>query len=230
MGGISPIYVTKPPFGGDFGWGPCKLPRNHALLYIQNARKTFTSIKALNIFDIMLKCLLSQSRKWKMTRILWLKLKAQIVIIIHIPFLGQRSLPKTNSSPLKIDHPKRRRSYSNHPFSGVNSLLVSGRVSPASNRYRYLHAASLGASKYHISAAQLGCKRMATSLERMDFWQVKPEKKKQLKLEQHLFLQVQIQQTCLESEWIQWARCLSTVKGAIFWCTQSWYDLKMIQI
>ena len=34
----------------------------------------------------------------------------------------------TNSSPLKIGHPKRKQSYSNHPFSGVNSLLVSGRV------------------------------------------------------------------------------------------------------
>ena len=30
--------------------------------------------------------------------------------------------------PLKIGHPKRKRSYSNHPFSGVNSLLVLGSV------------------------------------------------------------------------------------------------------
>ena len=38
------------------------------------------------------------------------------------------TLPKTNSSPLKIDHPKikRKRSSSNHPFSGANLLLVSG--------------------------------------------------------------------------------------------------------
>ena len=33
---------------------------------------------------------------------------------------GQRgTLPKTNSSPLKIGHPKRKQSYSNHPFSGA---------------------------------------------------------------------------------------------------------------
>ena len=34
------------------------------------------------------------------------------------------TLPKTNSSPLKIGY------YSNHPFSGANLLLVSGRVRP----------------------------------------------------------------------------------------------------
>ena len=34
----------------------------------------------------------------------------------------------TDSSPLKIGHPKRKQSYSNHPFSGANLLLVSGRV------------------------------------------------------------------------------------------------------
>ena len=28
------------------------------------------------------------------------------------------TLPETNSSHLKIGHPKRKRSYSNHPFSG----------------------------------------------------------------------------------------------------------------
>ena len=38
------------------------------------------------------------------------------------------TLPKTNSSHLKIGFPQRKQSYSNHPFSGVNSLLVSGRV------------------------------------------------------------------------------------------------------
>ena len=37
------------------------------------------------------------------------------------------TLPETNSSPLKIGNPKRKRSYSNHPFSGAT--LVSGRVS-----------------------------------------------------------------------------------------------------
>ena len=33
---------------------------------------------------------------------------------------------KTNSLPLKIGHHKRKRSYSNHPFSGA--MLVSGKV------------------------------------------------------------------------------------------------------
>ena len=42
--------------------------------------------------------------------------------------LGSIPSQKPNSSPLKIGHPKRKQSYSNHPFSGVNSLLVSGRV------------------------------------------------------------------------------------------------------
>ena len=38
------------------------------------------------------------------------------------------TLPETKSSPLKMGHPKRKRSYSNHPFSGANSLLRSGSV------------------------------------------------------------------------------------------------------
>ena len=37
------------------------------------------------------------------------------------------SVPETNSSPLQIGHPKRKRSNSNHPFSGAK-MLVSGRV------------------------------------------------------------------------------------------------------
>ncbi len=41
-------------------------------------------------------------------------------------YVNVGTLPKTNSSPLKIGHPKRKRSYSNHPFSGA--MLVSGRV------------------------------------------------------------------------------------------------------
>ena len=46
------------------------------------------------------------------------------------------TLPKTNSSPLKIcpKRPKRvPRSYSNHSFSGANSLLVSGSRVPCSS-------------------------------------------------------------------------------------------------
>ena len=39
----------------------------------------------------------------------------------------KNTLPETNSSPLKIGRdPKRKRSSSNHPFSGA--MLVSGRV------------------------------------------------------------------------------------------------------
>ena len=33
---------------------------------------------------------------------------------------SKNTLPKTNSSHLKIGLPKRKRSYSNHPFSGAN--------------------------------------------------------------------------------------------------------------
>ena len=32
------------------------------------------------------------------------------------------TLPETNSSPLKIGHPKRKRSYSNHPFSEAKGV------------------------------------------------------------------------------------------------------------
>ena len=38
----------------------------------------------------------------------------------------KNTLPETNSSHLKIGHPKRKRSYSSHPFSGA--MLVSGKV------------------------------------------------------------------------------------------------------
>ena len=40
------------------------------------------------------------------------------------------TLPKTDSLPLKIGHPKRKQSYSNHPFHPfLGAMLVSGRVS-----------------------------------------------------------------------------------------------------
>ena len=38
------------------------------------------------------------------------------------------TLPETNIAPENRLGPKRKRSYSNHPFLGVNSLLVLGRV------------------------------------------------------------------------------------------------------
>ena len=37
------------------------------------------------------------------------------------------TLPRTNSLPLKLGYPKRKQPSSNHEYSGINSLLVSGR-------------------------------------------------------------------------------------------------------
>ena len=45
------------------------------------------------------------------------------------------TFPETNSSHLKIGHPKRKRSYSNHPFSGANLLFVSANIRPQTPRY-----------------------------------------------------------------------------------------------
>ena len=38
---------------------------------------------------------------------------------------GKSTLPETNSSPLQIGHLKRKRSYSNHPFSGAFAVSFS---------------------------------------------------------------------------------------------------------
>ena len=46
--------------------------------------------------------------------------------MVDWPWLCYVTLPETNSSPLKIGHPKRKRSSSNRHVSGVK--LVSGRV------------------------------------------------------------------------------------------------------
>ena len=54
----------------------------------------------------------------------------------HYHNFERNTLPKTNSSPLKIGLPNRKGSYSNHPFSGVNSLLVSGRVAASTNKHQ----------------------------------------------------------------------------------------------
>ena len=45
----------------------------------------------------------------------------------NTPEIAGFTLPETNSSHLKKGRPKRKRSYSNHPFSGAK-MLVSGRV------------------------------------------------------------------------------------------------------
>ena len=60
----------------------------------------------------------------------------------RIPLLKYHTLPETNSSPLKIGHPKRKRSYSKHPFSGAK-MLVSGRVIWIKNTtYRFIQGKS----------------------------------------------------------------------------------------
>ena len=47
-------------------------------------------------------------------------------IVATTPLAAQSTLPETNSSPLKIGHPKKESNIPNHPFSGA--MLVSGRV------------------------------------------------------------------------------------------------------
>ena len=49
-----------------------------------------------------------------------------LMVWAHLLGWGKKTSATTNSSHLKISHPKRKRSYSNHPFSGA--MLVSGRV------------------------------------------------------------------------------------------------------
>ena len=56
------------------------------------------------------------------------------------------TLPKTNSSHLKIGHPKRKQSYSNHPFSGAKWLLVSGSRVVASMVHMHLPMVGPGES------------------------------------------------------------------------------------
>ena len=57
-------------------------------------------------------------------------------------FVWNCTLPETNSSSLKIGHPKRKRSYSNHPFSGamlvLGSVVILPRISLQANGIRIL--------------------------------------------------------------------------------------------
>ena len=58
-------------------------------------------------------------------------------------FVWNCILPETNSSSLKIGHPKRKRSYSNHPFSGakmlvLGSVVILPRISLQANGIRIL--------------------------------------------------------------------------------------------
>ena len=47
---------------------------------------------------------------------------------LRITMVIDHLLNETNCLPLKIGHPERKRLYSKHPFSGINSLLVYQRV------------------------------------------------------------------------------------------------------
>ena len=46
---------------------------------------------------------------------------------IEFEYLAEVQLPETNSKHMKMGHPRKKRTYSNHPFSGA--VLVSWRVS-----------------------------------------------------------------------------------------------------
>ena len=57
----------------------------------------------------------------------------------HLPSQHQlHSLRLTAKAPENRPKPKRKRSSSNHPFSGVNSLLVSGRVTESKKEKNFL--------------------------------------------------------------------------------------------
>ena len=58
----------------------------------------------------------------------------------------QYTLPEANSEwkPLKNWGPKRKGSYSNHPFSGANLLLVSGRVYKVTIFYKWFWGHDVG--------------------------------------------------------------------------------------
>ena len=63
----------------------------------------------------------SNSGKWRLIDLIEIPCPSKNVIILVVTV----TLPETNSSPLKIGHPKRKQSYSNHPLSGA--LAVSFR-------------------------------------------------------------------------------------------------------
>ena len=50
---------------------------------------------------------------------------------IRVPHAG--TLLETNNSPLKIGNPKRKRSYSNHPFSGALAVSFREGTPPKTN-------------------------------------------------------------------------------------------------
>ena len=63
------------------------------------------------------------------------------------------TLPETNSSHLKIGHPKRKRSYSNHPVLGAK-MLVSGFTEPEMEHHRLKTLASLPGKGYYVNSQE----------------------------------------------------------------------------
>ena len=70
------------------------------------------------------------------------------------------TLPKTNSSPLKIgpQTPQKETSSSNHPFSGINSLLVSGRANKSNINPKFETSLSTTHPKLNIALKKGGWK------------------------------------------------------------------------
>ena len=56
----------------------------------------------------------------------------------------QITLPKTNSSPLKIGHPKKEHSISNHPFSGATNVSFRESIYNAKKKTKPELGASFG--------------------------------------------------------------------------------------
>ena len=173
------------------------MPRNHALLCIQNARKTFTSIKALNIFDIY---------NVEMLTLPVTQVKDDKDSLIEIESTNRHdysySIPGSEKSPQNKqftpeNRPSQKETIVFQPIHfQVFPLAVRFREAYllASSRYRYLHAASFSElQKYHISAAQLWLQANGNISS-------EAQEKETQKLEQRICFSSKIQQTCLERE------------------------------
>ena len=107
------------------------------ILYISNILHIYTSLKYcdsihmhryINIYIYMhIRCMLYISIYYvnpSLAGALEDGTAFQLTYILHIPTHQsvhelKTTLPETNSSPLKMGHPKRKQSYSNHSFSGA---------------------------------------------------------------------------------------------------------------
>ena len=76
------------------------------------------------------------------------------------------TLPKTNISPLKIGHPKRKQSYSNYPFLGVNSLAS---FQGEDFVYSTIHPAQLHPLKHGLASPKC-CESISSSLDMEKRW------------------------------------------------------------